>query len=116
MSISLLVGVPAAYSLARFRMRGRQQLLSWIISLRMIPPVVVAIPFFALFYTFGLYDSYISLTLAYLTFCIPLVIWVMRGYFAEIPSDLEESAMVDGCGRLDAMRRVLLPVIMPGTL
>jgi multiple sugar transport system permease protein len=113
-SISLLVGVPAAYALGRFHMRGRQQLLSWIISLRMIPPVVVAVPFFILFQSFGLYDSYLSLTLAYLSFCIPMVIWIMRGYFAEIPSQLEESAMVDGCSRLGAMRRVLLPVMVPG--
>lgn len=113
-SVSLLVGVPAAYGLARFKMRGSRQLLSWIISLRMIPPVVVAIPFFVLFQTFGIYDSYLSLTLAYLTFCIPMVIWIMRGFFAEIPSDLEESAMVDGCGRLQAIRRVLLPLMMPG--
>jgi multiple sugar transport system permease protein len=112
--LSLLVGVPAAYALARFRMRGRRQLLSWIVSLRVIPPVVVAIPFFILFQTLGLYDSYFSLTLAYLTFGIPMVIWIMRGYFAEIPSDLEESAMVDGCSRLGALRRVLLPVMTPG--
>ncbi len=113
-SVSLLVGVPAAYALGRFRMRGRRNLLSWIISLRMIPPVVVALPFFVLFQTFGLYDSYLSLSLAYLSFCIPMVIWILRGYFAEIPSQIEDSAMVDGCDRLDALRRVLLPVMLPG--
>ena len=112
--VSLLVGIPAAYALARFRMRGSRHLLSWIISLRMIPPVVVAIPFFVLFQKFHLYDTYVSLTLAYLTFCIPMVIWIMRGFLAEMPSDLEESAMVDGCSRLQAIRRVLLPVMMPG--
>jgi multiple sugar transport system permease protein len=114
--ISLLVGVPAAYGLARFRMRGGKFLLSWIISLRMIPPVVVAVPFFVMFQAVNLYDSHLSLILAYLTFCIPVTIWIMRGFFAEIPSDLEESAMVDGCTRLEALRRVVLPVIVPGII
>ncbi len=112
-SVSLLVGVPAAYSLARLRMRGRQQLLGWIISLRMIPPVVVALPFFVLIDRMKLYDTYIGLSLTYLSFSIPMIIWIMRGYFARTPQ-LEESAMVDGCSRLQAVVRVLLPVVMPG--
>ena len=111
--VSLLVGVPAAYSLARLRMRGRQQLLGWIISLRMIPPVVVALPFFVLIDRMKLYDTYIGLSLTYLSFSIPMIIWIMRGYFARTPL-LEESAMVDGCSRLQAVVRVLLPVVMPG--
>ena len=112
-SISLLVAVPAAYSLARLRMRGRQQLLGWIISLRMIPPMVVALPFFVLIERMNLYDTYIGLSLTYLSFSIPMIIWIMRGYFARTPH-LEESAMVDGCSRLQAVLRVLLPVVMPG--
>ncbi len=111
--VSLLVGVPAAYSLARLRMRGRKQLLGWIISLRMIPPVVVALPFFVLIDRMGLYDTYLGLSLTYLSFSIPMIIWIMRGYFARTPH-LEESAMVDGCSRLQAVWRVLLPVVMPG--
>jgi multiple sugar transport system permease protein len=113
-AVSLLVGVPAGYGMARFPMKGGRSLLSWIISLRMIPPVVVAIPFFVLFQTVKLYDTHLSLILAYLTFCIPVTIWIMRGFFAEIPNDLEESAMVDGCTRMGAFRRVVLPVIIPG--
>ena len=112
-SVSMLVAVPAAYSLARLRMRGRQQLLGWIISLRMIPPVVVALPFFVLIDRLKLYDTYIGLSLTYLSFIIPMIIWIMRGYFARTPH-LEESAMVDGCNRLQAVVRVLLPVVMPG--
>lgn len=114
--IALLVGVPAAYSFARFKFRGSQPLLSWLISLRMIPPIAVGLPFYALFYQLGLRNTYHGLILAYLSFTIPLVIWVMRGYFAELPSAMEESAMVDGCGRLDALRRVVLPLIMPGVV
>ena len=112
-TVSLLVAVPAAYSLARLRMKGRQQLLGWIISLRMIPPVVVALPFFVLIDRMKLYDTYVGLSLTYLSFSIPMIIWIMRGYFARTPH-LEESAMVDGCSRLQAVLRVLLPVVMPG--
>ena len=111
---SLVIGVPAAYGMARFRMKGSKSLLTWIISLRMIPPVVVALPFFVLFQTLNLYDTHLSLILAYLTFCIPVTIWIMHGFFADIPSDLEDAAMVDGCTRLGALRRVVLPIIVPG--
>lgn len=113
---SLLVGIPAAYSLARLPMQGSRFVLSWIISLRMIPPVVVAVPFFVLFQTLDLYDTHLAVALAYLTFCIPLTVWILRGYFADIPRGLEESAMVDGCTRLQALRRVVLPVVMPGII
>jgi ABC-type glycerol-3-phosphate transport system permease component len=115
-SIALLVGVPAAYAFARFRFTASQFLLSWLISLRMIPPVVVGIPFYALFYRAGLRNTHLGLILAYLSFSIPLAIWIMRGYFADLPSALEESAMVDGCGRLEALRRVVLPVVAPGIM
>ena len=112
--IALLLGAPAAYAFTRFTFKGSQPLLSWLISLRMIPPIVVGLPFYFLFYTLGLKDTYAGVILAYLSFSIPLAIWIMRGYFAELPPDMEESAMVDGCGRLDALRRVVLPQILPG--
>lgn len=115
-AVALLVGVPAAYALARFRFRGSKGLLQWLISLRMIPPIVVALPFYVMFRTFGLRNTHLGLILAYLTFLIPLVIWMMRGYFAEIPSAMEESAMVEGYSRIQALRKVVLPVVMPGIM
>jgi multiple sugar transport system permease protein len=114
--VALLLGVPAAYALARFRFRGSKSLLQWLISLRMIPPIVVGLPFFILFRSVGLRDTYGGVILAYLTFSVPLVIWMMRGYFAELPSTMEESAMVEGCSRLTALRRVVLPVVAPGII
>jgi multiple sugar transport system permease protein len=115
-TLALIVGVPAAYAFARFRFRGSQGLLSWLISLRMIPPVVVGLPFYVMFFQLGLRNTHIGLILAYLSFLIPLVIWIMRGYFADLPRAMEESAMVDGCGRLEALRRVVLPVVAPGIM
>lgn len=113
-SIALILGVPAAYALARFKFRGSKGLLQWLISLRMIPPIVVALPFYVLFQTFELRNTHIGMMLAYLTFLIPLVIWMMRGYFVEIPRSMEECAMVEGYSRLGALRKVVLPVILPG--
>jgi multiple sugar transport system permease protein len=112
--LSVVIGTPAAYALARLPMRGAKNVLSWFISLRMLPPVLVALPFFVLAQTFHVYDTQFGLILAYLPLCIPFVIWLMRGYFVDIPRELEESAMVDGCTQFEAMRRVLLPVARPG--
>jgi multiple sugar transport system permease protein len=115
-TIALILGIPAAYALARFRFRGSKGLLQWLISLRMIPPIVVALPFYVLFQTFDLRNTHIGMIMAYLTFLIPLVIWMMRGYFAEIPSAMEECAMVEGYSRLQALRKVVLPVVLPGII
>ncbi len=114
--IALLLGVPASYALARFKFKGSSQLLSWLISLRMIPPIVVLLPVYIIFAKLRLVNTYASLILMDLTFSIPLVIWIMRGYFVEIPSSMEECAMVFGCRRLDALRRVVLPFVLSGII
>ncbi|MCL5985486.1 MAG: carbohydrate ABC transporter permease [Actinobacteria bacterium] len=114
--ISLLVGFPAAYALSRFRIRGSKGLLSWIISLRMIPPVVVALPFFIILRSVKMIDTYHGLILVYLSIGIPLVIWMMRGYLVSVPRDVEDSAMVDGCNRLQALWRVVLPMVKTGII
>ena len=118
--IALLLGVPAAYGFARFRFRGSKALMQWLISLRMIPPIVVGLPFYAMFLfleratNIGLRDTYVGLIITYQTFLLPLVIWMMRGYFVELPAAMEESAMVEGYTRLGALGRVVLPVVLPG--
>lgn len=118
--VALLLGVPAAYAFARFRFRSSKALMQWLISLRMIPPIVVGLPFYAMFlflentFNIGLRDTYIGLIVTYQTFLLPLVIWMMRGYFAELPAAMEESAMVEGYTRLGALVRVVLPVVFPG--
>ena len=118
--IALILGVPAAYAFARFRFRGSKALMQWLISLRMIPPIVVGLPFYVMFlyleraFNIGLRDTYLGLIITYQTFLLPLVIWMMRGYFAELPAAMEESAMVEGHTRLGALVRVVLPVVWPG--
>ena len=113
---SVAVGAMAGYALARFRYPGNMKLhLSfWILSTRMIPPIVTIIPLFIFFHFMDLVNTKTSLIIAYTTFNLPFVVWMMRGYFHEIPRELEESAMVDGDTGFGAFWRIVLPFARPG--
>lgn len=113
-SLSLLVGVPAAYALARFPFAGRNFLFFALLAMRMLPPIAVLVPMYVLFSAFGLTTTRTSVVLAYTTFSLPLVVWIMRGFFEDLPRELEESAWVDGATRLRAFIHVVLPLIRPG--
>jgi multiple sugar transport system permease protein len=113
-SLSLIVGVPAAYALARFPFRGRNVLFFALLAMRMLPPIAVLIPMYVLFSALGLTTTRTSVILAYTTFSLPLVVWIMRGFFEDLPRELEESAWVDGASRFQAFRHVVLPLIKPG--
>ena len=111
--LSLFVGVPAAYSISRFRIGG-DQLPMWILSIRMFPPVVAAIPLFLLYRQIGLHDTHLGLAVAYLTFNVPFVVWMMKGFFDDLPAELEDAALVDGANRWQAFVRIALPLSVPG--
>jgi multiple sugar transport system permease protein len=113
---SLIIGTLAAYALARFKMRRRldRKLALWILSTRMFPPIVTAVPLFLMMRDLGLLNTRASLVILYTGFNLPFVVWMMRGFFMEVPRELEEAAMVDGDSRLGALRRVLLPLVAPG--
>lgn len=113
---ALAIGTLAAYALARFKMPGRldRKLALWILSTRMFPPIVTAVPLFLMMRDLGLLNTRASLVILYTGFNLPFVVWMMRGFFMEVPRDLEEAAMVDGDSRLGALRRVLLPLVAPG--
>jgi multiple sugar transport system permease protein len=113
---ALVIGTIAAYALARFKMPGRldRKLSLWILSTRMFPPIVTAVPLFLLIGDLGLLNTRASLIILYTGFNLPFVVWMMRGFFIEVPRELEEAAMVDGDSRLGALRRVLLPLVAPG--
>ena len=113
-SLSLLVGVPAAYALARFSFMGRNALFFALLAMRMLPPIAVLVPMYVLFSAFGLTTTRTSVVLAYTTFSLPLVVWIMRGFFEDLPRELEESAWVDGASRFQAFAYVVLPLIKPG--
>jgi multiple sugar transport system permease protein len=112
--LSLVIGVPAAYAFSRLRFRGSESWASTILSFRFMPPVAVAIPIFLMIKGVGLQNSYPGLILPYVAFTLPLVVWIMIGFFDEIPREIDDAALVDGCGRIAVLWRVLLPLARPG--
>ncbi|MBX6320190.1 MAG: carbohydrate ABC transporter permease [Rhodospirillaceae bacterium] len=111
--VSVVLGSMAAYSLSRAEFRGKKDLLFWIISTRMAPVVAVLVPLYAIFRTAGLIGTLPGLVLAYTTFNLPFAIWILKGFFDNVPYAIEEAAMCDGCNRLQALREIL-PLVAPG--
>ncbi|MGQ9627016.1 MAG: carbohydrate ABC transporter permease [Anaerolineae bacterium] len=111
--ISLLTGSLAAYSLARFR-TGGDNLSFWILSTRMFPPVASALPLFFIFQRLKMLDTYPVLIVANTIFNLSFVIWMLKGFFEDLPAELEEAALIDGCTTFGAFWRVALPLIAPG--
>src|SRR5262249_15366412 len=115
-ALALLLGTLAAYSLARFRLPYAldRRLGLWILSTRMFPAIVTAVPVFLLMRDLRVLTTQLALIIVYTGFNLPFVVWMMRGFFAELPRDVEEAAMVDGDSRLGAFWRVVLPLVTPG--
>jgi multiple sugar transport system permease protein len=111
--LSLLIGALAAYGLSRYRFPGQRLVMTFLIITQMFPLVLLCIPYFRVMVRLGLYDTLVALVLVYTTFTLPFCILMLRAYFAEVPRELEEAAMVDGCSRLGAIARVLLPLSGP---
>ena len=112
--LCLIVGSMAAYGLARFKFRGADNLAFWILSIRMMPPVAAIIPIYILMKNLGLLDTPWCLVITYLTFNLPFVVWMMKGFFEEIPREIEESALIDGCSDFSVFFRIALPLVAPG--
>jgi multiple sugar transport system permease protein len=112
--IALIIGTPAAYGFSRLRFRGDDNLINTILSMRFMPPIAVAIPLYLMVKGVGLQDSYPGLILPYVAFSLPLIIWILIGFFDEVPRELDDAAMVDGCTRIGVLWRIMLPVMRPG--
>lgn len=112
--IALLLGMPAAYALARFQFRGKGDLWFWFISNRMISPIVLALPVYLLARAAGMFDTYLVLILIYLTFNLPIVVWICTDQFRSIPTDLGEAARLEGAKQFDIFWRLYLPLGLPG--
>ncbi len=110
---SVVIGSLAAYGFARFR-TGGENLSFWVLSTRMFPPVASALPLFLLFRQIHLLDTHMALIIANTVFNLPFVIWLMKGFFEDLPMDLEEAALIDGCSHFGALRRIVLPLVTPG--
>lgn len=115
-AISLLCALPAAYALARLRFRGADAIGWGVFITYLIPPTLLFLPLALLIKNFGLSNNLLSLILTYPTFLIPFATWLLIGYFKSIPRELEESALVDGATRLQAMIRIVMPLALPGIL
>jgi multiple sugar transport system permease protein len=113
---ALIIGTLAAYALARFRLPRNldRKLALWILSTRMFPAIVTAVPLFLIMRDLRLVNTRLSLIIVYTGFNLPFAVWMMRGFFVEVPRDLEEAAMMDGDSRMGAFRRVVLPLVAPG--
>lgn len=114
--ISIVAGSMAGYALARLRLRGAATIGALILLSRGVPPITLAVPMFIVARKLGVTDQHITLILAYCTFLIPYVMWLMRGFFLALPHELEEAAMIDGCSRFGAFFRVIAPASLPGLL
>lgn len=112
--VSLILGSAAAYGFARYNWKKREDRAFWILSQRFLPAMAVVIPYFLMASLFNLLDTRILLVICYTTFNIPFTIWMMRGFIEELPAELEEAAFVDGCTRLQTIRRIVLPLVLPG--
>ncbi len=112
--ITLLLGVPAAYALARFSFVGKRPIAFFILITRLLPFIGMLFPLYVIFNKLHLLDTYQGLIILHVTFAMVTVIWMMRGYFLQIPIDLEEAALCDGATRLGALARIVLPLAAPG--
>jgi len=112
--LSVAFGLLSAYSFSRFRIPGAGDMLFFILSTRMLPPVVVTIPIFLMYRSLGLHDTHLGLIILYTVFNLSFSVWLLKGFLDEIPREYEEAALVDGYSRLQAFRKVVLPQALTG--
>ncbi|MCB5169185.1 carbohydrate ABC transporter permease [Streptomyces bambusae] len=112
--IGIFVGMLAALAISRFAFRGRKVVIVGILAVQMVPLVAMIIPVFLLLNDLGQYDRLTGLIITYLTFILPFTVWTLRGFIVNIPKELEEAAMVDGCTPTGAFIRVVFPLLAPG--
>ena len=112
--VSVLVGVPAAYALARYKFKGKEDLAFTILSFKFAPEILVILPLFMIYQTLGIYDTYFGLIWVYQLITMPLLIWVVRGYFEDINVEIEQAAQLDGYPWYSVFLKILLPLIKPG--
>jgi ABC-type glycerol-3-phosphate transport system permease component len=112
--ISMVLACLAAYTLARTPLRGREQVGMWILSLRMLPPISTVVPFYLMLSRGALLDSYAGLILVYLSFSLPFAIWMLQGFFSEIPRSIDEAAAADGAGPLQILFQFIVPLSKGG--
>jgi len=112
--LAIIAGVPTAYVLARFNFKAKNLFSFWILASRIAPPMALVLPFFVMFRTVGILDTYLPIICIYMVINIAFVVWIMRGYFVQVPVSIEEAAKIDGCSLFSTLMRVTLPLVGPG--
>ncbi|MGE0450551.1 MAG: carbohydrate ABC transporter permease [Vicinamibacterales bacterium] len=113
-AVTLALGAPCAYALARLPVRGRDVVLAVVLAVSMFPQIAMVPALYLILRAVGLLNSYPGLVLPYLTFAMPLAIWLLTGFFRQLPRDLEDAAMLDGASRVRTLRDIVLPLAWPG--
>ena len=114
--VSLVLGSLAAYGFARYDWAKREDRAFWVLSQRFLPPMAVVIPYFLMGALAGILDTRLLLVFCYTTFNIPFTIWMMRGFIEELPFEVEEAAYIDGCTKMQTIRKIILPLVAPGLI
>lgn len=114
--VTMIIATAGAYSLTRFRYYGREKIASFILFTYMFAPIMIVIPFYVLIKKIGIANTHLALIMAYTAFCLPFNVWLLRAFFQSIPMVLEEAALTDGAGRLQAVIYVILPLALPGII
>ncbi len=109
-----IFGTPLGYVLARFRFKGKDTLSFWVLASRIAPPMAVVLPFFLIFKSMGILNTYSSIIIIYMTLNIAFVVWMMRGYFMQIPLSIEEAAKIDGCSVISTFINIAIPLVSQG--
>ena len=111
--LAMAIGTLAAYAIVRLSFRGRRWLARAVVVTYLVPGSLLFIPMFQVIYSLGLIDNIVGLMVTYLTFTVPFATWMMIGYFRNVPSELEDAALVDGCSRMQALARIMVPIALP---
>ena len=112
--ISISISCLTGYGVTRFRFRGKESFLGFVLLTQMFPSVMLLVPYYKVLNTYGLENTLIGLSLVYISFTVPFCSWMMVGYFKTIPLELDEAAIIDGCSRWQAFTKITLPVVIPG--
>jgi multiple sugar transport system permease protein len=114
LAVSLVIGVPAAYTMTRYEFRAKKQISLWILSVRIAPPVAFLIPFYLLYQRLHILDTRAGLAIAYVAVNLTMVIWLMKGFFEDVPIEVEEAALAEGCTPFQVFWRITLPLALTG--
>jgi multiple sugar transport system permease protein len=112
-SLAMIIGTLAAYAIVRLSFVGRPWVARGVVVTYLVPGSLLFIPMFQVIYSIGLIDNIIGLMVTYLTFTVPFATWMMIGYFRNVPSELEDAALIDGCSRIQALARIMVPIALP---